>query len=68
MAKPENTVDYAALNEELDTILAKLQSDQLDVNDAIGLYERGMHITKELEAYLKTAENKITKIKASFEG
>ena len=62
------TADYTALNNELDTILSKLQSDQLDVHDAIQLYERGMQITKELEAYLKTAENKIIAIKASFEG
>lgn len=61
------TVDYAALNTELNTILAKMQSDTLDVHEAITLYERGMQITKELETYLQTAENKITKIKASFE-
>lgn len=60
-------IDYGALNEELDVILAKLQSDDLDVNEAISLYERGMQITKDLEAYLKTAENKITKLKASFD-
>lgn len=60
-------IDYSALNQELDSILAKLQSDELDVNDAIALYERGMEITKQLETYLKTAENKITKLKASFD-
>ena len=60
-------IDYAVLNDELEAILTKLQSDQLDVNDAIGLYERGMQVTLQLEQYLKTAENKITKIKASFD-
>lgn len=60
-------IDYAALNQELDTVIAKLQSTQLDVHDAIALYERGMQITKDLEHYLKSAENKIAKIQARFD-
>jgi exodeoxyribonuclease VII small subunit len=58
--------DYKLLNAELDEILAKLQTDDLDVDQAVELYERGISITKELETYLKEAENKIAKIKADF--
>jgi exodeoxyribonuclease VII small subunit len=58
--------DYKSLNAELDEILAKLQTDDLDVDQAVELYERGISITKELETYLKEAENKIAKIKADF--
>lgn len=58
--------DYRQLNTELDAILMQLQSDDLDVDEAVVLYERGIQITKELEAYLKTAENKVAKIKADF--
>jgi len=64
--KTMSDIDYAALSTELDGILDKLQSEQLDVNEAIELYERGMRLTKDMEAYLKTAENKIKKVKASF--
>ena len=39
----------------------------LDVDEAVKFYERGMEISKELEAYLKDAENKVTKIKADWE-
>ena len=59
--------DYQALSIELDTLLQKLQTADLDIDDAVKHYERGMVIVKELENYLKTAENKVKKIKASTE-
>lgn len=60
-------VNYKELSAELDTILAQLQTDDFDIDEAIKLYERGIEISKELESYLKTAQNKVTKLKASFE-
>ena len=59
-------VNYAALSNELDAIMAKLQADGLDVDEALKLYERGLEVVKQLENYLKTAENKVTKLKAKF--
>ena len=59
-------IDYKALNQELDELLLRLQAEDLDVDDAVKLYERGIAITKELEAYLEQAENTIAKIKADF--
>ncbi|HTE58475.1 MAG TPA: exodeoxyribonuclease VII small subunit [Verrucomicrobiae bacterium] len=60
-------IDYKALSIELEDTLAKLQTGGLDVDEAVALYERGMKITKELETYLKQAENKVAKIKANWE-
>jgi len=57
------SVNYQTLSAELDELLAKLQSNDVDVDQAVALYERGMAIIKQLEAHLKTAENKVTKIK-----
>lgn len=59
--------DYKKLSEELDEVLAKLQSADLDVDEAVAAYERGMAIAKQLETYLKQAENKVTKIKADWQ-
>lgn len=59
--------DYKKLSAELDELLEKLQTADLDLDDAVKCYERGMAIVKELESYLKTAENKVSKIKASFD-
>ncbi len=59
--------DYRLLSAELDETLAKLQAADLDVDEAVKLYERGMAIAKELESYLKEAENKVAKVKAGWE-
>lgn len=61
------TVNYRELSSELDDVLNKLQSGELDIDEAMKQYERGMQIIKDLEAYLKTAENKVLKTKVSFE-
>lgn len=63
----ERKQSYQELNRELEEILSDLQSAELDIDEAVAKYERGMAIAKDLEAYLKDAENKITKIKANFE-
>lgn len=55
-------IDYQELSTELDTIVAKLQSEDVGVDDALKLYERGTVITKELEKYLKDAENTVKKV------
>ncbi len=59
--------DYQALSQELDEILAQLQTAELDIDEAVKAYERGVAIAKELEIYLKSAENKITKIKTDWD-
>ena len=55
-------IDYKKLNSELESILEKLRSNDLDIDESIKLYERGSEIIKILEDYLKNAENKIKKI------
>ena len=59
--------DYQALSRELDEILETLQTADLDIDEAVKSYERGMTIVKQLEAYLKTAQNKVIKVKTDFE-
>lgn len=59
-------IDYKQLSSELDSVLDKLQAGDVDVDEAVKLYERGMEITEQLESYLKQAENTVTKIKADW--
>lgn len=66
MAKKDTVTNYRLLSDELDQILDSLQSADLDIDESLKRYERGMVIIKELEAYLQTAENKVTKIKRQF--
>lgn len=56
--------DYKTLKAKLDEELAWFDGDNLDVDEAIAHYERALKLTKELEAYLKKAENKIKKLEA----
>ena len=58
MAKDKQ--DYRTMMAELQDILAAMQSDDLDVDEALRQYERGQQLIAELTQYLAVAENKIT--------
>jgi exodeoxyribonuclease VII small subunit len=60
----DKKVDYSALNDELESILNLLQDGDLDVDDAMAKYERGLALVGLLEKQLEQAQNKITKLKA----
>ncbi len=57
------TKTYKQLQAELDEVMEKIQAEELDVEEAIKLFERGEKLIAELELYLKTAENKIKRLK-----
>jgi exodeoxyribonuclease VII small subunit len=58
-------LDYRAMSDELEKIVGDLQQDDIDVDVAMQKYERGLELIKQLEKYLKTAENKIEKLNGS---
>lgn len=58
---------YKELRAELDRVVAELQQDDIDVDRAMECYEQGQELIKQLEAYLKSAENKVTKIKVDLD-
>jgi exodeoxyribonuclease VII small subunit len=62
----KKALDYQALQAELEVIIQNLQHDDTDVDEAVKQYQRGLEIVTELEAYLKTAENTVTELKAKF--
>jgi exodeoxyribonuclease VII small subunit len=63
----ESVVNYQALKAELETVMAQLQSEDLDVDEALRLYERGLELVQQLDMYLKTAENTVQELKARFD-
>ncbi len=63
----QKTNSYQKLSTELDDIMAQLQADDVDIEQAVKAYARGMAIVSELEKLLKAAENKVKKIKLQFE-
>lgn len=56
-------IDYTALNQELDDVLAALQQPNVPVDEALVLYARGQKLITQLERYLQEAENSITVLK-----
>jgi exodeoxyribonuclease VII small subunit len=65
--------DIAAMNfekalAELETIVAKLESGKVDLEESIKIYERGEALRKHCEAKLAEAEARIEKITLSPQG
>lgn len=58
---------YRELQSELDEVLAKLQSGDVDIDESTRLYKRGMDLVVQLQMHLDEAENTIIKIKQSFQ-
>ena len=58
----EKTTDYQALHSELDTLLSKLQDGDLTIDEALKAFKRGQEIIVQLQKYLKSAENTVTKL------
>ncbi len=65
MTKKE--IDYRELTQELDSLVDKLQTGELSVDEAVPAYERGMALVKQLETYLQSAENRISEVKAKLQ-
>jgi exodeoxyribonuclease VII small subunit len=59
--------DYQALKVELESVMTKLQAEDLDVDEALVLYQRGLELVQQLDGYLKTAENTVHELKARFD-
>ncbi len=57
------TKTYADLRTELDELLMWFEGEDIDVDEAIAKYEHAIKLTKQLETYLKQAENKVLKLK-----
>lgn len=63
----QTNVNYKEMNEELEDIMRKLQSADIDVDESIDLYERGMSIAKDIDDYLEKSTNKVDKLKINWE-
>ena len=59
-------VNYQALSQELESILLELQREDLDIDQAVAHYQRGLEVVQALEIYLKTAENNVKQLQVKF--
>lgn len=58
--------NYESMHAELELIIEQLQSGELNLDEAVKKYDRGIQLIAKLEEYLKLAQNNILKIKASL--
>ncbi len=59
--------DFGAKLHELEAITAWFESEEVDLNEALAKFERGMKLADELKRELTEVENRVEKIKAKFE-
>jgi len=62
------TMNFEKALDELETIVAKLESGKVDLEESIKIYERGEALRKHCEAKLAEAEARIEKITLSPQG
>ena len=58
---------YKKLSDELQKVMQALEEGDLDIDEAVDCYERGLQIVRQLEDYLRTAENKVIQLKTELE-
>ena len=61
-------LSFEAALEELETIVSRLEQGEVDLEDSIVLYERGMALKAHCEKKLKGAETRLEKIVLGPEG
>ena len=54
------------MSAQLADIMAWFESGDVDLDEAVTNYQKAMALIDELEAYLKQAENQVTKIAKDF--
>jgi exodeoxyribonuclease VII small subunit len=59
---PVRDMSFESALKELETIVARLEQGEVDLEDSIALYERGQALKSHCEAKLKSAESRLEKI------
>jgi len=59
---PKKPPTYQALSAQLEALLERLQDPEVQVDDAVQLYEQGLQLVAALESQLTAAENTIKRL------
>ena len=60
--------DFGSQLKELEAITEWFESEEVDLNEAIAKFERGMELADTLKKELEQIENRVEKIKQRFDG
>jgi len=61
-AAPVDALSFEEALRELETIVARLEQGEVDLEDSIALYERGTALKAHCEKKLRSAESRLEKI------
>lgn len=64
--QPKSKKNYRQLSAELSDVLDWFDSEEVDLDEALAKYQQAIKLIKQMENYLKTAENKIREISVGF--
>lgn len=64
---PKAEVDFSKELKELEAIVEWFEAGEVDLNQALPKFERGMELAQRLKQYLEKVENKVEVIKKKFD-
>ena len=59
MSKEDKQIDFEASLKELETIVSKLEDENISLEDSVQSFEEGVNLVKECQKQLQKAELKI---------
>ena len=62
MSKEDKQIDFEASLKELESIVAKLEDENISLEDSVQSFEVGINLVKECQKQLQKAELKIKKL------
>jgi exodeoxyribonuclease VII small subunit len=66
MSDTEDPPRFEAVLGELETLVDRLESGELDLEEALTLYERGVHLTQAGNSLLQGAERRVHELQRSL--
>ena len=63
---PDKTFDFGKAYKELEDIIAWFEREEVDLEEGLRRFERGLELAKGCKERLKDVENKVVEIKARF--
>lgn len=61
--KPINDLSFETAFDELDTIVSRLESGELTLEESVGLYERGRKLSAHCQMLLDRAELRVSQLR-----
>ena len=64
--KPEKQFNFGEAYKELEDIIGWFEREEVDLEEGLQKFERGLLLAKQCKERLKTVENKVVEIKTRF--